>query len=62
MSNYSLSISDLELEVWLRRRNNGSLVWRTAKGERIPLKDMSDEHLLRALARMEREYQQEFDL
>jgi len=43
------SIKDLEMELWLRRRNSGLLKWTTKNGEEIALKDMSDEHLKNAL-------------
>lgn len=43
------SIKDLEMELWLRRRNSGLLKWTTKNGEEIALKDMSDEHLRNAL-------------
>lgn len=43
------SIKDLEMELWLRRRNSGLLKWTTKNGEEIALKDMSDQHLQNAL-------------
>ena len=39
------TIEDIEREFWLRQRNNGELVWKTKKGERIPVKDLTDSHL-----------------
>lgn len=41
-------VKDLELEFWLRQRNSGELQWQTRNGA-IPVKDMSDDHLLAAL-------------
>ena len=42
-------IKDLEMELWIRRRNSGQLKWTTRSGEEIALKDMSDQHLQNAL-------------
>ena len=42
-------ISDLELELWLRQRNNNSIVWTTKQGENIPINQMTDEHLINAI-------------
>jgi len=36
---------DLMKERWLRQRDNGEIQWETKDGRRIPIKDMSDEHL-----------------
>lgn len=41
-------VKDLEMEFWLRQRNSGELQWQTRNGA-IPVKDMSDDHLLAAL-------------
>ena len=35
------TLKDLELEYWLRKRNNGTLIWKTKSGAYIPLKDMT---------------------
>ena len=42
-------ISDLELELWLRQRNNNSIVWTTKQGDNIPINQMTDEHLINAI-------------
>ena len=42
-------IRDLELELWLRQRNNNSIVWTTKQGENIPINQMTDEHLINAI-------------
>ena len=47
-------LQDLLFERWLRRRNEGALVWTKASGESVPIKDMSDEHLNNAIAMLER--------
>lgn len=40
------TLQDLLLEKWLRRRNEGSLVWTTKEGKVIPIKELSDKHLI----------------
>lgn len=41
------NLSDLQLELWLRKRD--SLYWETRDGKQIPLKQMSTEHIVNAL-------------
>lgn len=41
---YKASIEDVKKELWFRMREKKA--WRTKDGKVIPLKDMSDEHLL----------------
>ena len=43
---------DLVKELWLRERNSGALVWVTASGEKVPVKDMTDSHLKNAIRKM----------
>lgn len=38
------TIKDLELELWLRKRNSGSIIWTTKDGKNIPIKDMNTNH------------------
>lgn len=47
-------LSDLFEELWLRNRNNGNLIWRTRDGKEIPIKDMTDEHLLNTINMLEK--------
>lgn len=42
-------IQDLELELWLRQRNSGSIYWKTKNGREIPIKDMDNNHLANTL-------------
>lgn len=52
MAKYTLTEEDLRLEMWLREREQGKLVWETKDGQKIPLKDMSDSHLQNALNKL----------
>lgn len=40
------TIQDLELELWLRKRNSGFIIWTTKDGKNIPIKDMNTNHLV----------------
>lgn len=42
-------VQDLELELWLRQRNSGSIYWRTKDDREIPIKDMDNNHLVNTL-------------
>lgn len=46
-------INDLKLELWLRRRNSGELVWVTKANTKIPIKDMSTSHVINAINMLE---------
>ena len=46
------TLDDLKKEAWLRCRNAGEIVWRTKEGKEIPIKEMSDQHLLNAINRL----------
>lgn len=43
------TIKDLELELWLRQRNFGSIIWTTKDGKNISIKDMDNNHLVNTL-------------
>lgn len=47
------TIQDLELELWLRRRNVGELKWQMRDGKKIPLRDMTTEHIENAIKHFE---------
>jgi hypothetical protein len=47
------SLFDLRFELWLRERNRGELVWKTKEGNKIPIKDMTDEHLKNSIELLE---------
>ena len=42
-------IHDLIKELWLRKRNNGEIVWKTKEGKQIPIKDMTTSHIINAI-------------
>ena len=54
MAMMTLSAKDLQLELWLRKRESGELKWTTKEGIEIPLKDMSNKHIENCLNLMER--------
>ena len=57
------NIQDLKLELWLRQRNSGSIIWTTKDGKNIPIKDMDNKHLVNALKILliQKEKQKEYD-
>ncbi|MDM8232300.1 hypothetical protein QUW56_02660 [Phocaeicola barnesiae] len=48
------SMGDLLLELFLRKRESGSLVWKTKEGKTIPIKDLSDNHLISIIRMIDR--------
>lgn len=56
------SLFDLQLERWLRARNNGDLVWTTKEGNQVPIKSMSDTHLVNTINMLERKSIEEIEL
>ena len=55
------TIRDLELELWLRSRDKGEIVWQTKSGEIIPIQKMSDTHLFNAINKLS-EYEEMKDI
>ena len=57
------TIEDLKLELWLRQRNSGSIIWTTKDNKNIPIKDMDNNHLVNALKMLliQKEKQREYD-
>lgn len=57
------TIQDLKLELWLRQRDSGSIIWTTKNGKNIPIKDMDNKHLVNALKMLliQKEKQREYD-
>ena len=53
------TLEDLEREVWLRARNEGSIVWTTKNGDQIPIKDMSTQHLVNTINLLYRNIEKE---
>ena len=47
------SLSDLKMELWLRRRCLGDIVWVTKDGRDIPIKNMCRNHLINAINMIE---------
>lgn len=47
------SLSDLKMELWLRRRCAGDIVWVTESGRDIPIKNMCRNHLINAINMIE---------
>lgn len=43
------TIEDLKLELWLRQRNSGSIIWTTKDNKNIPIKDMNNNHLVNTI-------------
>ncbi len=57
---HNATIDDLKLELWIRRRERGEIVWKTRNGDEIPINKMDDSHLENAInyfERMEERYE-----
>lgn len=49
------NIDDLELELWLRQRNSGSIYWKTRSDKEISIKDISNAHLVNIINMLHKE-------
>jgi hypothetical protein len=45
---------DILMEIWLRERNSGEIVWRTRNGNNVAINEMTDTHLKNVLNMLER--------
>lgn len=48
------TLKDLELELWLINRDSSKIIWETKDKNIIPIKDMSDDHLINAINYLEK--------
>ena len=55
------SLEDLYRELWLRERNNGTLVWETKYGTKVPINNMSDQHLINTIKMLVIQQDEAFD-
>ena len=49
------NIDDLELELWLRQRNSGSIYWKTRSDKEISIKDIPNAHLVNIINMLHKE-------
>lgn len=56
------NLNDLKLELWLRQRNRGEIIWDTKDGKEIPIGEMSDEHLINAIKRLLKYYEKKKEI
>ncbi len=54
MNKQFATLDDLYLELFLRKRNKGMIIWEMKNKQTIPLKDMSDEHLINSIRILEK--------
>lgn len=55
MAKVLADLSDLTLELWLRRRERGLIVWKTQYGTLMDISQMSDKHLINTIKYIMRE-------
>lgn len=49
------SLQDLELELWLRSRDNNNIVWTTKEGKKVPINKMGTVHLYNTINMLRRQ-------
>lgn len=59
MENRKAGLQDLKLELWLRLRESGAIRWTTINGDSIPINNMSDRHLINAIAMLQNKEKEE---
>lgn len=47
-------LKDLKLELWLRNRDSSKMIWETKDKNIIPIKDMTDDHLINTIKHLEK--------
>jgi hypothetical protein len=47
------TIIDIQMELWIRERERGEILWHTKNGDTIPINNMSDYHLKNVLKNQE---------
>lgn len=50
MAEKRADLKDLKNELWLRLREEGLIRWETSNGDKIPINQMSDAHLVNAIS------------
>lgn len=53
------TLTDLRMELWLRLRNSGHIVWTTKSGKQVSINEMSNSHLLNTINMLERAYEED---
>lgn len=56
------TFTDIQMELWMRERERGEILWRTKNGDTIPINTMSDGHLKNILNMSEGTERSSFDM
>lgn len=49
------TLQDLKLELWLRQREAGNILWETKNGDKLSIRKMGDSHLNNAIKCLEKQ-------